>query len=234
MEFEKTIKINEGRKTKSIFADIVVYTDKKLETPLIVVDTKSPSEILSKEGRDQVISYARLLPKIAPIAVLTNGTNIQVYQTLDKSRLKELPKRKEILNDFVSAVLSKNIQEVLRLEATKELFTIDDVSTFKDLLKKCHNIIRNNEGYDPIQAFDELSKILFAKMYEEQYNKSSNRFTSEIYEKTLKELNVNIVQQQFSEIQKVKGFRDLFPENTTIKLKDRTIKDIVSILKVMT
>ena len=231
MEFEKTIKINEGRKTKSIFADIVVYTDKKLETPLIVVDTKSPSEILSKEGRDQVISYARLLPKIAPIAVLTNGTNIQVYQTLDKSRLKELPKRKEILNDFVSAVLSKNIQEVLRLEATKELFTIDDVSTFKDLLKKCHNIIRNNEGYDPIQAFDELSKILFAKMYEEQYNKSSNRFTSEIYEKTLKELNVNIVQQQFSEIQKVKGFRDLFPENTTIKLKDRTIKDIVSIFE---
>lgn len=231
MAFEKTIKINEGRKTKSIFADIVVYTDKKLETPLIVVDTKSPSEILSKEGRDQVISYARLLPKIAPIAVLTNGNNIQVYQTLDKSRIKELPKRKEILADFVSAVLSKNIQEVLRQEATKELFTIDDVSTFKDLLKKCHNIIRNNEGYDPIQAFDELSKILFAKMYEEQYNKSSNRFTSEIYEKTLKELNVNIVQQQFSEIQKVKGFRDLFPENTTIKLKDRTIKDIVAIFE---
>lgn len=231
MEFEKTIKINEGRKTKSIFADIVVYTDKKLETPLIVVDTKSPSEILSKEGRDQVISYARLLPKIAPIAVLTNGNNIQVYQTLDKSRIKELPKRKEILADFVSAVLSKNIQEVLRQEATKELFTIDDVSTFKDLLKKCHTIIRNNEGYDPIQAFDELSKILFAKMYEEQYNKSSNRFTSEIYEKTLKELNVNIVQQQFSEIQKIKGFRDLFPENTTIKLKDRTIKDIVAIFE---
>ena len=47
MEFEKTIKVNEGRKTKSIFADIVVYTDKKLETPLVVIDTKSPNEILS-------------------------------------------------------------------------------------------------------------------------------------------------------------------------------------------
>jgi len=97
MEFEKTIKITEGRKTKSIFADIVVYTDKKLETPLIVVDTKSPSEILSKAGRDQVISYARLLPKIAPIAVLTNGTNTQVYQTLDKSRIKELPVSPQII-----------------------------------------------------------------------------------------------------------------------------------------
>jgi len=231
MEFEKTIKVNEGRKTKSIFADIVVYTDKKLETPLIVIDTKSPNEILSRDGRDQVISYARLLPKIAPIAVLTNGNNSQIFQTLDKSRIKELPKRKDLLSDFVGVVLSKTIQEVLRLEATKELFTIDDVSTFKDLLKKCHNIIRNNEGYDPIQAFDELSKILFAKMYEEQYHKTSNRFTSEIFEKTLKDLNVNIVQQQFSEIQDVIGFKDLFPENTTIKLKDRTIKDIVAIFE---
>src|SRR5437762_10168065 len=84
MEFEKTITIQEGRKSKSIFADIVVYTDKKKETPLIVVDTKSPKEILSKSGRDQVISYARLLPKIAPIAVLTNGEMFQIFLTLDK------------------------------------------------------------------------------------------------------------------------------------------------------
>lgn len=171
------------------------------------------------------------MPKIAPLAILTNGNNTQIYQTIDKSRIKELPKRKNILSDFVSAVLSRNIQDVLRQEATKELFTIDDVSTFKDLLKKCHNIIRNNEGYDPIQAFDELSKILFAKMYEEQYHKTSNRFTSEIYDDTLKKLNVNIVQQQFSEIQQVKGFKDLFPENTTIKLKDRTIREIVVIFE---
>lgn len=231
MEFEKTIKVNEGRKTKSIYADIVIYADKKLETPLIVIDTKSPNEVLSKEGRDQVISYARLLPKIAPMAVLTNGNITQVFQAIDKSRIKDLPNRKNLLSDFVGVVLSQNIQEALRIEATKELFTIDDVSTFKDLLKKCHNIIRNNEGYDPIQAFDELSKILFAKMYEEQYHKTSNRFTSEVFEKTLKELNVNIVQQQFSEIQKVKGFKDIFPENTTIKLKDRTIKDIVVIFE---
>jgi len=231
MEFEKTITIQEGRKSKSIFADIVVYTEKKKETPLIVVDTKSPKEILSKSGRDQVISYARLLPKIAPIAVLTNGVMFQVFQTLDKSRIKELPKRPDVLKDFVSAVLSRNIQEILRGEATKELFTIDDVSTFKDLLKKCHNIIRNNEGYDPIQAFDEMSKVLFAKMYEEQYNKNSNRFTLEIFEKTLKDLKVNIVQQQFLEIQKTEGFKDLFPANTKIILKDRTIKEIVKIFE---
>ena len=231
MEFEKTIKVQEGRKSKSIFADIVVYTSKKFDTPLIVVDTKAPAEILSKSERDQVISYARLLPKIAPIAVLTNGDAKQIFQTLDKSRIKELPKRKDLLKDFVGAVLSKGIKDALREEATKELFTIDDVATFKNLLKQCHNIIRNNEGYDQIQAFDELSKILFAKMYEEQFHKDSNRFTLEVFEKTLSELNVNIVQQQLQEIQKIDGFKELFPEDTKINLKDRTIREIVKIFE---
>ena len=177
MEFEKTIEVNEGRKSKKIFADIVIYTSKKKDTPIIVVDTKAPNEILSTNGKNQVISYARLLPKIAPIAILTNGNTTHVYQTLDKSRIHSLPPRTAITKDFVSAVLSKSIQDALKSEATKELFTIDDVSTFKSLLKRCHNIIRNNEGYDPVQAFDEMSKILFAKMYEEQYHKESNRFT---------------------------------------------------------
>ena len=231
MAFEKTIEVHEGRKKKSIFADIVIYSDKKQQTPLIVVDTKSPNDILAKNSRDQVISYARLLPKIAPFAVLTNGYNIQVFKTLDKSRIKELPNRKDLLNDFVGAVLSSNIEEALRKEARKELFVIDDVATFKDLLKKCHTAIRNNEGYDPIKAFDELSKVLFSKMYEEQYNREINRFTVEIFEKTLKELKVNIVQQQFAEIQQVGNFESLFPEKTVIELSDRTIKEIVKIFE---
>lgn len=231
MDFEKTIDVSEGRKKKSIFADIVIYTDKKKVTPLIVVDTKGPYEILSKDDRDQVISYARLLPKIAPIAILTNGAIPQIYKTLDKTRIKELPERKHLLTDFVGTVLSEGMQAALKEEAKKELFIIDDVKTFKELLKKCHNTIRNNEGYDPIQAFDELSKVLFAKMYEEQYNKDDNRFTVDIFDDTLKKLKVNIVQKQFSEIQETPRFKDLFTEGTRIDLKDRTIREIVEIFE---
>jgi len=231
MEFEKTIEVNEGRKSKKIFADIVIYTSKKKDTPIIVVDTKAPNEILSTNGKNQVISYARLLPKIAPIAILTNGNTTHVYQTLDKSRIHSLPPRNAITKDFVSAVLSKSIQDALKSEATKELFTIDDVSTFKSLLKRCHNIIRNNEGYDPVQAFDEMSKILFAKMYEEQYHKESNRFTKKVFDSSLRDLGVNIVQKMFSEIQTVKELNELFNREEKINLKDRTIKEIVEIFE---
>lgn len=231
MEFEKTISVQEGRKTKSIFADIVVFADNSKETPLVVVDTKSPKAILSKIDRDQVISYARLLPKIAPLAVLTNGLATQVYLTLDKTRIKELPERKDIFKNFVETVVGTHIQKALREEAAKQLFTIDDAATFKGFLKRCHTTIRNNEGYNPIEAFDEMSKVLFAKMYEEQFHKDSNRFTLETFDNTLNKLNVNIVQQQFQEIQKVERYKGLFPSETIIQLQDRTIRTVVEIFE---
>lgn len=231
MEFEKTISVQEGRKTKSIFADIVVFADNSKETPLVVVDTKSPKAIISKIDRDQVISYARLLPKIAPLAVLTNGLATQVYLTLDKTRIKELPERKDIFKNFVETVVGTHIQKALREEAAKQLFTIDDAATFKGFLKRCHTTIRNNEGYNPIEAFDEMSKVLFAKMYEEQFHKDSNRFTLETFDNTLNKLNVNIVQQQFQEIQKVERYKGLFPSETIIQLQDRTIRTVVEIFE---
>lgn len=231
MEFEKTIEVNQGAKKKKIYADIIVYTSKKKDTPIIVVDTKSPSEILTTNGKNQVISYARLLPKIAPIAVLTNGINTQVFQTIDKTRIKDIPSKKVIEKDLTTTILGKNIRESLAAEAKKALFTIDDVGTFKSLLRRCHNIIRNNEGYDPIQAFDEMSKIIFAKMYEERYNKDSNRFTKAIFDSTLKNLGVNIVQKMYSEIHSAPEFKELFPNSGTISLQDRTIKSIVEIFE---
>lgn len=226
MDFEKTIFIQEGKKKKSIFADIVVYTDKKKDTPLIVVDTKAPEEILDRGDREQVISYARLLPKIAPLAVLTNGFGMQVYQTLDKTRIKELPNRSDFLSDFVKAVVSAGIAQSLRDEATKQLFAVEDVGTFKTLLSHCHNVIRNNEGYEPTIAFDELSKVLFAKMYEEKYTDIS-RFTLKTFQET-KKLGVNIVQQIFKEILAIPEYSGLFATGTKINLQDRTIESIVT------
>ena len=162
---------------------------------------------------------------------MTNGINTQVFQTIDNPRIKYIPSKKEIEKDFTTTILGKNIRESLAAEAKKTLFTIDDVNTFKSLLRRCHNIIRNNEGYDPIQAFDEMSKIIFAKMYEEQYHKESNRFTKAIFDSSLKNLGVNIVQKMYSEIHSAPDFKELFPNSGTINLQDRTIKSIVEIFE---
>jgi type I restriction enzyme M protein len=231
VQFNVSIEVQEGRKTKTIFADAVVYASAKHDAPLVLCETKAPDEILDRKVRDQAISYARLLPRIVPFALTTNGSQVQVFQTLNKNRIKELPHRRELQADIVNFVISKELQETLRQEARHELFIIDDVQTFKRILRSCHNEIRNNDGYDPVAAFDEMSKVLFCKLYEEKTNPERNRFRLNIFDETLKDLNINVVKQIFEETKKAPNYAGLFGSGSSIQLQDLTIRRIVELFE---
>jgi type I restriction enzyme M protein len=230
-DFERSIEVHEGRRRKHIFVDVVVYAAGNRSAPLICCETKGPNEILDRLAREQAISYARLLPKIAPLTLLTNGRQTQVFQTLDKSRLDKLPLRSALDDDIVNFLVSTRTRESLQAEAKHELFIVDDVQTFKRLLKSCHDEIRNNEGYDPTQAFDEMSKVLFCKMYEEK-RAGSNRFRLAIFDDTLATLGVNIVQKIFDETRSDRRYEGLFEgQSGTIGLQDRTVRKIVGLFE---
>jgi len=231
VQFNVGIEVQEGRKRTTIFADVVVYATSKHKAPLVLCETKAPDEILDRKVRDQAISYARLLPRIVPLALTTNGAQVQVFQTLNKNRLKELPHRKELRADIVNLVISKELQETLRQEARHELFIIDDVQTFKRILRSCHNEIRNNEGYDPVAAFDEMSKVLFCKLYEEKTNPERNRFRLAVFDETLKDLNVNVVKQIFEETKKAPNYAGLFASDSSIDLQNLTVRRIVALFE---
>jgi type I restriction enzyme M protein len=229
-EFEKAIDVQEGRKHKKIFADVVVYTSSKKQAPIILCETKPPQEILNKSVKEQAISYARLLPRIAPLALITNGSQIQVFQTLSKNRISQLPHFDELQSDLVNLIISSEVQTALREEAKHDLFIIDDVQTFKNILKSCHNEIRNNEGYDPAAAFDEMSKVLFCKLYEEKHN-GNNRFRLDVFDDALDNLKINVVKQVFDETKSDPRYSGLFDKDDTINLQDRTIRKIVSLFE---
>lgn len=225
--FNVAVDVQEGRKKKTIFADAIVYSAATHKAPLLVCETKAPSEILDKSVREQAISYARLLPKIAPLALITNGSQVQVFHTLNKTRISELPKRSELQDDIVKFVLDKDVQDALRQEAKHDLFIIDDVRTFKSILRTCHSEIRNNEGMDPTAAFDEMSKVMFCKLYEEKENHRKNRFRVSVFDDTLQNLNINVVSKIFDEAKTSKSYSGLFLKDSKIHLKDRTVRKIV-------
>lgn len=231
LEFDKAIEVQEGRKRKTIFADVVVYASSRRDAPLILCETKAPTEALSRFVKEQAISYARLLPRIVPIALITNGSQVQVFQTLSKNRVAHLPKRSDLDGDVVNFIVSREMQDALRQEAKHDLFIIDDVQTFKNLLKACHNEIRNNEGYDPTQAFDEMSKVLFCKLYEEKQHPANSRFLGTIFDDTLQRLSVNVVAQIFDETKRDPRYAGLFAPGTRIQLQDRTIRRIVGLFE---
>ena len=67
------------------FSDILV---KQGGRNLLVIETKSSSKRLNDDDRDQAISYARLLDQIAPYAVVTNGTEWNLYDVVTKEKIE--------------------------------------------------------------------------------------------------------------------------------------------------
>lgn len=59
-------------------ADIIVFADDKA---LVVVELKRPGAALSDDDVAQGLSYARLMRPIAPLVVVSNGTDTRIYMT---------------------------------------------------------------------------------------------------------------------------------------------------------
>ncbi len=225
--YNQTITVKQGRQTKSIFADAVVYADTAREVPLVVVETKGPTEQLTDGDRDQAISYARLITPIAPAVLLYNGSaaGTRAYDTFTLARFPGGLPTQEILagHQMVSAA-SEDVRNRLVAEAKQETFRFENVEEFKRILRASHNVIRNHEGYDPTKAFDELSKIMFTKLYEERAGK--DRFTLAKFDRFMED-GVNIVRQIFDETKKSPKFRGLFLQDSAIELSDRTVRELV-------
>jgi hypothetical protein len=61
MDFDVAIEVHEGRKKKTIYADVLVYTSTRKTAPLLVCETKSPVETLNRSVKEQAISYTHPL-----------------------------------------------------------------------------------------------------------------------------------------------------------------------------
>ena len=152
---EVPIKVGSTEAKKA--ADVVVYTDKRKHTPRIIIEVKKPHR---KEGIDQLQVYMNATA--CRLGLWTNGTDPNVYllrieptTTGEKPEWRELrniPSRTEELSDVDSPITRK------------------DLSPAKDILsivRECENYIKAHEG---VNAFDEIFKLFFAKLYDERRN----------------------------------------------------------------
>jgi type I restriction enzyme M protein len=210
VRYRYSIEAQQGRESRTIFADIVVFVN---GAPVIVIDAKNPRQYLTDNDRRQVISYARLVGDVAPYSVLCNGRTWQVFDTITKGQLQRLPSYRDLIKDLQRRRLSDRQRKSLKSQATRTLFAIDSARELSRLLRRCHDAIRNLQGYDPTKAFDELSKLLFAKMYEERElsegRRNMNRFTTE-FVRQMREQGVEIIQSLWSETVHSDRYRDVF------------------------
>jgi len=208
------IPVRFGRETR--FADSIIYRVRlgKRE-PYIIVETKAEGEALDI---GQAESYAVALK--APFFLVTDGKYWVWYKTGERQGESKKLKPNEMPIPF---------------PVTKaKIYPFESLSEFKRILQQCHDIIWRAEGYDPAQSFDEMSKILFIKMFDERTveegRQKEHRF--KIYPNEPEEEVVARVKSLFESAKET--FPEIFkeaereyPQLVTLNLKDHTIYEVV-------
>jgi hypothetical protein len=113
------LKIDNTQSTKTGRADILV---KKNGRNLFILEIKRSDHPILDKDIDQAISYARLLDKVAPFVIVTNGQKIKVVDTLERT---ELDGAMMIQRGFHDDSFSISIDPSLRFEALKKLLELN-------------------------------------------------------------------------------------------------------------
>jgi type I restriction enzyme M protein len=137
-------------------ADIVVYAheSRRPGSALISIECR---ELKGAEGSKQAASYSRALH--SRYHLFTDSHRWDAYET------QPHPVDGISVSDIPRWVGYKPLAE--RLPKKHLLPPLTDEKQLRDLIKVCHDKI-HSEGVDPAKAFDELVKLLFVKVYDEQ------------------------------------------------------------------
>lgn len=155
-------------------ADIVVYEDDMCMSPHILVECKKQevSEAEYQQAIEQAYSYAFALPCDVKYVWVTSGIKSDYFE-VDKNQntRNQLP---DIPQFGVKSVASyKYVYEAQYLpeEAGKQRFfdlSIIDQSDLTRRFKQAHEALWAGGQLNPSEAFDELDKLIFCKIWDER------------------------------------------------------------------
>lgn len=160
---EKEVWFGSGIHEKS--ADIVVW-HKDLEHPYIIVEVKKPNR---KDGLQQLKSYCNA--EGSPIGIWSNGKEIIILHREDNkgfTNISDFPNVNETLTDILTEVWTID-------KLQKENKLAKERLSLRSIIKDLEDLVLARAGVD---AFDEIFKLIYAKLYDEwsaKNQKSRNR-----------------------------------------------------------
>lgn len=211
MDVEFSIKMGTARKR----ADIVIFTDYKAkhtqENIYAIIEVKpekiKPSD--KKEGINQLESYVAACP----------NCSFAIWIGNERLAFKSIKLKGERILTKIPDIPKKG-------ETSIPIPTRDDLKPAIDLkhtFKRIHNYIFANQGFQKDKAFEELQKLIFIKVYDEQYSP-----TLQFY--ILPNEDISIARARliktFKKVQK--RYKYIFKGNEDIELNDTVLSYIIS------
>jgi len=182
LEVEYTV--NFGREKK--FADIVILNKSDKTSVYCVLEIKKHK---AKDGKDQLKSYTNATG--APLAVWTNGIEIDYYERLDPNYfepLSDIPKANETIDDIKNETFTY-------LELMQKDRLSEERKSLKSLIEEMEDEVLANAGVD---VFEEVFKLIFTKLYDEMES-SDDRVNIETQFKLIKKQNPDLSDKEILE-----------------------------------
>ncbi len=207
----------------TVFADIVVYRDLTQKECLFVIETKAPGERL---GLRQAESYARNLG--AEYHAWHNGEDPARF-----FRTARFGTESQHIGDLPRWIGTKPVVE--EIPKSKSLPPFRDEKEMRDVVQRCHELILEKQGHDPAKAFDELTKLLFIKLYDEREVPSV--YKCMVFASDSSETLAARVRQLFKEAISASRYKDVFESrfqtetDAPLELDDFTIFEVIKLLQ---
>jgi type I restriction enzyme M protein len=164
-------------------ADIVILNKADKTSVYCVLEIKKHK---GKDGKEQLKSYCHATG--SPLAVWTNGTQIDYYERLNPNYfepLNNIPKADETIDDVKNEIFTY-------LELMQNDRLANERKSLKTLIEEMEDEVLANAGVD---IFEEVFKLIFTKLYDEMQS-SEDRVQIERDIKKLKKKNKNLTDKQ--------------------------------------
>jgi type I restriction enzyme M protein len=212
-----------GKRNIPVRADIVVYRDASKNKPFAVIETKAPKE---KDGIEQAESYARNLG--AEYHLWSDGSYERVFKTSRYALQSEPIARLPVW------VTDKPLPQ--KVPKSETLRPFKDEEELRQVISFCHDMILEKLGHDPAKAFDEMTKLLFIKLYDER--EVPNYYEFVVLANETPHDVADRVRALFNKAMSSSKYQDVFwsqfntePVPVTLELDDFSIFNIVQMLQ---
>jgi len=192
-----------GREAKR--ADIVIRDKDDLNVAYIIVEVKKPK---AKDGRDQLKSYTHATG--ATMAIWTNGESITFHHRKNPNYFEDIPDiplESQKLEDILQRPF--NMDDLIREDKL-----VKSGKSLKQLIEEMEDEVLANAGVD---VFEEVFKLVFAKLYDEQLGATDKKRNLEFRNTGLTDIQLKDKIQKLFE-KSCKKWDGVFAKDTKINL----------------
>ena len=152
-------------RTPTNWADVVVFRDDRCRDPYITVETAAPGISDSERAQkiEQLFGYANALA--SEFAVYADGSSPRQFWRVHG--YGGLERDDNIISDVPHNYGDTPEYRYYR-SGDNDLEEVDPAQLAR-IFSHCHNELWSGGRSDPTESFDEMSKLIFAKLYDEQH-----------------------------------------------------------------